>query len=171
MQAHLRSHLPRLLISLRLLLGADNFTSLGIALDGRRVFTLRLIGLLKSGLHVSGKGQLPYEWQESLPAEDRAEDLFRVDETTLRSALLGSEFIILVPELGVGKRLVGNGDRLEALFRVWIVAVLVRVAFDREAAYTRPVITWSRRNGYLIDARYAFLISSAVASTGTPSRS
>lgn len=135
-QAHLRSHLARLLISLCFLLGADNFASLSIALDGRCAFTFRLIGLLESGLHVSGKGQLPYEWQEPFPAEDRAEDLFRINEATLRSALLRSEFIILVPELRVGKRLVGNGDRLEALFRVWVVAVLVRVEFDREAAYT-----------------------------------
>jgi hypothetical protein len=55
-----------------------------------------------------------------------------------------------VPELGVGKRLVSNGDRLEALFCVWIVAVLVRVVLDREAAYTRPVVSRLRQIEYRI---------------------
>ena len=105
---------------------------------------------MESSLHVSGKGQLPYERQEPLPTKDRAKDLFRVDKATLGSALLGPEFIILVPELGVGKRLVSNGDRLEALFCVWIVAVLVRVVLDREAAYTRPVVSRLRQIEYRI---------------------
>jgi hypothetical protein len=96
-QAHLGRRLARLLISPCFLLWADNFTSFRITHDGCRTFALRLIGLLKSGLHVSGKRQVPYEWQESLPAKDRAKDLFRVDKATLRRALLGPEFIILVP--------------------------------------------------------------------------
>jgi len=96
-QAHLGSRLARLLVSPRFLLGADDFASLSITLDGRCAFALCFIGLLESGLHVSGKGQVPYEWQESFPAKDRAKDLFRVDEATFRCALLGSELIILVP--------------------------------------------------------------------------
>jgi hypothetical protein len=96
---------------------------------------------LESGLHVSGKGKPAYEWQKSLPTEDRAKNLFRVDEATLGSALLGPEFVILVPELGVGECLVSDGNRLEDLFRVRIVTVLVRVELDCEAAYTRPVVS------------------------------
>jgi hypothetical protein len=95
-QAHLGSRLACLLISPCFLLCADNFASFGITHDGRRAFALRLIGLLESGLHVSGKRQVPYEWQESFPTEDRAKELFRVDKATLRCALLGAEFIILV---------------------------------------------------------------------------
>jgi hypothetical protein len=96
-QVYLGSRLARLLVSPRFLLGADDFASLSITLDGRCAFALRFIGFLESGLHVSGKGQLPYEWQESFSAEDCAKDLFRVDEATFRCALLGSELIILVP--------------------------------------------------------------------------
>ncbi len=96
-QAHLGGHLARLLISLCFLFRTDNFTSLSVTHDGRRAFALRLIGLLESGLHVSGEGQVPYEWQESFPAKDRAKDLFRVHEATLRCAVLGSELIIFVP--------------------------------------------------------------------------
>ena len=102
---------------------------------------------MEGGLHVPGKGQLPYEGQEPFPAKDRAKDLLRVDEATLRSTLLGPEFIVLVPELGVGECLVGDGNRFEALFRTRIVAVLVGVVFDREAAYTGPVISRLRIKG------------------------
>jgi hypothetical protein len=96
-QAHLGSRLFCLLISPCFLFWADNFASFSITHDGRRAFALRLIGLLESSLHVSGKRQVPYEWQESFPAKDCAKDLFRVDKAALRRALLGPEFIILVP--------------------------------------------------------------------------
>jgi len=110
-QAHLRSHLARLLISLGLLFGTDDLATLGIALDwGRTIFALCCICLLEGGLHVSSEGQLPYERQEPLPAEDRTKDLLRVDEAALGGALLGPEFVILVPKLGVGKRLVRDGN-------------------------------------------------------------
>jgi hypothetical protein len=65
-QAHIGSRLQaaRLLISPFSLLWANNFTSFSITHDGRRAFALHLIGLLESGLHVSGKRQVPYEWKE-----------------------------------------------------------------------------------------------------------
>ena len=111
MQAHLRSRLARLLISLGLLFGTDDLATLGIALDWcRAIIALCRICLLEGGLHVPSEGQLPYERQEPLPAEDRAEDLFGVDEATPGSALLGPKFVVLVPELGVGKRLVRDGN-------------------------------------------------------------
>ena len=141
MQAHLRSRLARLLISLGLLFGTDDLATLGIALDwGRTLIAFRRIRLLEGGLHVPSEGQLPYERQEPFPAEDRAEDLLGVDEATLGRALLGSKFVVLVPELGVGKRLVRDGDQFETLFRVWIVAVLVGVVLDREATCARAGI-------------------------------
>jgi hypothetical protein len=74
------------------------------------------------------------ERQEPFATKDRAKDLLGVDKSSLGRALLGSEFVVLVPKLRVGERLVCNGDRLEALFGIWIVAVLVRVVLDREAA-------------------------------------
>ena len=110
MQAHLRSHLARLLISLCLLLGADDFAPLSIAHDQRGAFALCLIRLLESSLHVPGKGQQPDERQEALSAKDRAKDLLRVDEATIGSALLWPKFVVLVPEFGVGECLVGDGD-------------------------------------------------------------
>ena len=134
MQAHLRSRLARLLISLGLLFGTDDLATLGIALDWcRAIFALCRICLLEGGLHVPGEGQLPYERQEPFPAEDRAKDLLGVDEAALGGALLGPKFVVLVSELGVGKRLVGDGDRFETLFCIRIVAVLVGVVLDREA--------------------------------------
>ena len=137
MQAHLRSQLACLLVSPCLLLGADNFAPFSIAHDRRGAFALSLIRLLESGLHVPGKGQLPYERQEALSAKDRAKDLLRVDEATFGSALLWPKFVVLVPKFRIGECLVGDSDCLEALFRIGIVAVLVRVVLDREATCTR----------------------------------
>jgi hypothetical protein len=87
-RAHLRSRLSRLLISPCLLLGADNLAPFSIARDWRGAFAFCLIRLLESSLHVAGKGQLPYEWQEPFTAEDGAKDLLGVDEAAFGSALL-----------------------------------------------------------------------------------
>ena len=139
-QAHLRSHLACLLISLSLLFGTDDLTTLGIVLDwGRTIFTLCRICLLEGGLHVSSEGQLPYEWQEPLPAEDRTKDLLQVDKAALGSTLLGPKFVILEPKLGVGKRLVRDGNQFETLFRIRAVAVLVGVVLDRKTTCAQPV--------------------------------
>jgi hypothetical protein len=143
-QAHLRSRLARLLISLRLLLRTDDFTSFGITCDWSGAFARGLVRLLQSGLHVSRERQLPDQGQESLSAKDRAEDFLGVDEATFRCALLGSKLVVLVSELRIGERLVGDGDGLETFFSVRVVAVLVRVVFDRETACTRLVV--SRRH-------------------------
>ena len=73
--------------------------------------------------------------QEALPAEYRPKNLLRVDEAALRRALLGPELVVLAPELGVGQRLVRDRDLLEPLLRVRVVAVLVRVALDRQSTF------------------------------------
>jgi hypothetical protein len=140
-QAHLRSRLARLLISSCPLLGADDLATLSVAHYWCCAFAFCLICLLESGFHVPGKRQLPYEGQEPFTAKDRTKDLLRVDEATLRSALLGSKFVILVPELRVGERLVGDCNRFEELFRIRVVAILVRVVFDCEATCRRPLVS------------------------------
>jgi hypothetical protein len=135
-RAHLRSRLARLLISPCLLLEADDLAPLSIARDWRGAFAFCLIRLLESGLHVAGKGQLPYEWQKPFTAKDGAEDLLGVDEAAFGSALLWPKFVVLVPKCGVGECLVGDSDRFKAFFRTRIIAVLVGVVFDRKAACT-----------------------------------
>jgi hypothetical protein len=141
--AHLRSDLARLLISLRLLLRTYNFASFRITCDWSCAFTFAcgLVRLLECGFHIPRERQLSDQRHKALSAKDGAEDFFGVDKATFRCALFGPKLVVFVSELGIGERLVGDGNGLEELFGIRVVAVLVRVVFDCESACTRPLVS------------------------------
>ena len=152
---YLRRRLARLLLSLRLLFGRQNFAPLRVALDGLALL-LSLVRLLQRGLHVLREADVPNDRHKPLAAEHRAEDLLGVDEAALWCGLLRPELVVLLAQRRVRERLVRDGDLLEAFLGVWVVRVLVRVELDCKASWEDSGLT--EQHGGIYRARTVRLL-------------